>query len=149
MIPLNTRFKGNEAGYVIGVAGATRLFTVTDFLDTNYVELLAGAPGAGAIEETVVLRGTVPDGLRRRGRSSSAAGDEIDRADVADARAAAVQPDDLCDILFTSGTTGRPKGAMLFHSASIRAYDVVVRRRGSARPATATSSSTRSSTRSG
>ena len=38
-------------------------------------------------------------------------------------RAGAVGGDDLCDILFTSGTTGAPKGAMLFHSASIRAYD--------------------------
>jgi acyl-CoA synthetase (AMP-forming)/AMP-acid ligase II len=121
VIPLNTRFKGNEAGYAIGVAGATRLFTVTDFLDTNYVDLIAGAPGSESIAETIILRGDVPDGCIGW-EEFGARGDEIDAA-TSDARADAVQPDDLCDILFTSGTTGRPKGAMLFHSASIRAYD--------------------------
>jgi len=121
VIPLNTRFKGNEAGYVVGVAGARRLFTVTDFLETNYVELLAGAAGADTVEEIVVMRGTVPDGCVAW-KDFVARAQHVDAGEL-DTRSAAVQPDDLCDILFTSGTTGRPKGAMLFHSASIRAYD--------------------------
>jgi acyl-CoA synthetase (AMP-forming)/AMP-acid ligase II len=129
VIPLNTRFKGREAGYVIGAAGARRLFTVTDFLDTDYVALLEGAPGAEGIEEIVILRGGVPDGATSW-TDFLARGDGVDPA----ARAAAVAPSDLCDILFTSGTTGAPKGAMLMHEASIRAYDawstVVGLRRG-------------------
>ena len=43
-------------------------------------------------------------------------------ADVADARALAVAPDDVCDIMFTSGTTGRPKGAMSTHAQTLRAF---------------------------
>ncbi|MGB1631399.1 MAG: AMP-binding protein, partial [Acidimicrobiales bacterium] len=38
------------------------------------------------------------------------------------ARAAAVGGDDLCNIMFTSGTTGAPKGAMLTHAATCRAF---------------------------
>ena len=41
--------------------------------------------------------------------------------DAVDARAAAVIPDDVSDILFTSGTTGRSKGVLCAHRQSLDA----------------------------
>ena len=40
LVPLNTRFKGAEAAYVLGKSGARMLFTVNGFLGTDYVALL-------------------------------------------------------------------------------------------------------------
>ena len=38
-------------------------------------------------------------------------------------RIATVGPEDLCDMLFTSGTTGYPKGVMYGHRQCLRAID--------------------------
>src|SRR4051794_38719061 len=56
IVPLNTRFKGAEAAYILGRAKAKVLFTVTDFLDTNYVDLLHAAEPVSTLEQIVVLR---------------------------------------------------------------------------------------------
>jgi acyl-CoA synthetase (AMP-forming)/AMP-acid ligase II len=106
---------------VLHAAGARRLFTVTDFLDTNYVDLLTSAATDAELDDIVILRGAVPDGCTSWS-DFMARGADVDPS-VSAARADAVQPHDLCDILFTSGTTGAPKGAMLMHAASIRAYE--------------------------
>ena len=50
VVTLNTRFKGTEAAYVLARSGARMLFTVTDFLDTDYVELLGDRAEVPAVE---------------------------------------------------------------------------------------------------
>jgi HIP---CoA ligase len=120
VVTVNTRFKGQEAAHVIGTAAARMLLTLTDFLDTDYVALLAGAGVPDCLERTVVLAGPVPP--RATGWDDFlAAGAGVDPAETA-ARAAALTPDDVSTIIFTSGTTGKPKGAMLRHGASVRAF---------------------------
>ena len=53
--------------------------------------------------------------------SFSQAGQQVDPAHTA-ARAAALGPDDLSDLIFTSGTTGHPKGAGATHGQSLRTF---------------------------
>ncbi len=55
LVPLNTRFKGGEAAYIVRDSGATTLVTVRGFLGTDYPGLLAGED-TGALARIVVLR---------------------------------------------------------------------------------------------
>src|SRR5712691_6754100 len=52
IVPLNTRFKGAEASYILGRARAKVLFTVTDFLETDYTRLLRAADPVPSLEQT-------------------------------------------------------------------------------------------------
>jgi acyl-CoA synthetase (AMP-forming)/AMP-acid ligase II len=120
LVPLNTRFKGPEAAFVIAKSGARVVFTVSGFLGVDYVGMLRQATDPSTLDAVVVMRGEAPDGTVSWRDYLSGAG-KVDPADV-DRRMAAVQPDDLSDVIFTSGTTGRPKGAMASHAQSLRVF---------------------------
>jgi acyl-CoA synthetase (AMP-forming)/AMP-acid ligase II len=129
LVPLNTRFKGIEAGWVLRKSRARALCTVNGFLGNDYVELLRSANGgAGAdrpvaelpdLEHVVVLRGNAPPGTLAWSEFLASAG-RATQAEVV-TRRASVERDDLCDMLFTSGTTGSPKGVMTTHEQALRA----------------------------
>jgi acyl-CoA synthetase (AMP-forming)/AMP-acid ligase II len=120
LVPVNTRFRGAEAGHVLRTAGARMLFTVTNFLGSDYAAMLEEVEGLECIEELVILDGPLRDGLTSWDTFMSRA--EGTPASAVAGREALLRPDSSCDIIFTSGTTGAPKGAMLTHGASIRTY---------------------------
>jgi acyl-CoA synthetase (AMP-forming)/AMP-acid ligase II len=121
LVPVNTRFKGAEAADVVRRSQAKVLFTVTDFLDVNYVDMIVAEPAIETLREIVAISAG-PDQPRATPWSTFEARAAQVPATVVATRSAAIVPGDTSDIVFTSGTTGRPKGAMLTHGASTQVY---------------------------
>ncbi|MFE3644796.1 FadD3 family acyl-CoA ligase [Streptomyces sp. NPDC059169] len=123
LVPLNTRFKGSEAAYVLERSRVRLLFITGTFLGTSYVASLRRS-GAELphLEQVVVLADGAPEDYRTW-KDFLAGGDGVDAARVR-SRADAVAPDSPSDIVFTSGTTGRPKGAVITHAQTLRCYGV-------------------------
>ena len=135
MVPLNTRYKGAEAAWILARSRAVALVTVDGFLGNDYVSMLrkaaADAPADGsapdddgpvsglpALRQVIVLRSEPPAGALGWD-AFVASGADVD--DVAlDDRIDAIGSDDLSDMLFTSGTTGRPKGVLTAHGQLLR-----------------------------
>lgn len=119
VVPLNTRYKGSEAAYVLNASGATMLFTVTDFLGVSYPQMLADQ-AVPSMQRTVSFTGAA-EGVETW-EAFLALGDNVAEGEAI-ARAAALTPDDTLDILFTSGTTGNPKGVVTGHGQNIRTFE--------------------------
>jgi HIP---CoA ligase len=118
LVPVNTRFKGTEAADVLARSRARALVTVTDFLGTDYLALLDAA-GAELPDLTtvVVVRGKAPAGAEPWDGFLARATDEA-RVDI-DRRSADITADYPSDVLFTSGTTGQPKGVVMTHGRTL------------------------------
>jgi acyl-CoA synthetase (AMP-forming)/AMP-acid ligase II len=123
LVPVNTRFKGEEAAYILRKSGARALFLVSDFLDADYTGMLRAADPSLLVLEagnSVVLSGPVLTG--QVGWAPFLSGGAAVPESAALAAIEAVTPESLSDIMFTSGTTGHPKGVKLTHGQSLRAH---------------------------
>jgi acyl-CoA synthetase (AMP-forming)/AMP-acid ligase II len=113
LVPLNTRFKGEEAAWILGKSGARLLVVENGFLGNDYVAMLRSAGAPAGLAETIRLDRDFDEFLNR---GSAAAGAVRERAD-------SLAEGDISDMFFTSGTTGRPKGVMTAHGQNLRVFD--------------------------
>ena len=120
LVPVNTRFKSEEVRYILERSGVRFAFTVGEFLGTDYATTVAGlrAELPNLVNVVGFDDGSAVDCTLADFQSS---GEGMDDAAV-DARITAVGPDDVCDVLFTSGTTGAPKGVLMTHAQTLRQF---------------------------
>ena len=119
VVPINTRYKGAEAAYVLQRSRARLLITVQGFLGNDYVTMLADQD-LPDLERTVVLRGDAPAGTTTWA-AFLASGAAVDPSAL-DERMASLGPESVADLLFTSGTTGNPKGVVGTHGQVLRGF---------------------------
>ena len=127
LVTVNTAYKIHEAEYLLRQSDTHTLVMIESCLDSNYKEIIntlcpelkSTVPGeplhAGRLP---FLRNVITVGFKQEGcltfDEAMARHTLVSREQVA-RMAAAVKPGDVCNMQYTSGTTGFPKGVMLTH----------------------------------
>lgn len=125
LVPLNTRYVADEAADVLVRVRAKALFIAGPFLGRDRLaELRAAAPDL-VIDTIVVIPVESDAGTAAEfdetvlNWAQLAEFAEKVSVDEARERAESVRPEDISDILFTSGTTGRSKGTLVAHRQAL------------------------------
>jgi fatty-acyl-CoA synthase len=146
LIPVNTRFRAHDLGYVLKQSDAKALIVGTGGGGVDYLAILKqiapslfGEPETGGesdlpLLQTVLAFGNeafpLPEHLPPRILSGGRLAEFAAAADEAalDAAIARVAPQDVVQIMYTSGTTSFPKGAMLCHGPLLQNnFNTIVR----------------------
>ena len=127
LVTVNTAYKIHEAEYLLRQSDTHTLVMIDSCLDSDYrgiinelcPEMATTKPGEPLhCKRLPFLRNVITVGFRQPGcltfDQAMARKDLVSPEQVA-RMAAMVRPDDVCNMQYTSGTTGFPKGVMLTH----------------------------------
>lgn len=111
--PLLPVYRSRELRFVLAQAETAAMFIPQSFRDVDYAEMIAGLrPQLPALREVIVLD-DASAGLPER----MFAGGPLDPAEAETcAKLSRPHPNDITELLYTSGTTGQPKGVMHTHN---------------------------------
>ncbi len=112
IVPLNTRFKGQEAADILRRSRAKIVFAPEHFLGTDYAALIAGEDLPDLAELIHLDSGWDAFVARGKGADDPAVEAAMER----------LTGENICDIIFTSGTTGRPKGVLTAHQQAVQIF---------------------------
>ena len=114
IVPINTRMKGKEAAYILNNSEAKILFSVKTFLGVDYFKLLENEQLPHLQHQISLddneISGSTLSFLNLKENSLKVELPEVSETDMA-------------DIIFTSGTTGKPKGVISSHLQNIKVFD--------------------------
>ncbi len=126
LVPISTRLRGPEVAEVLARSRATAVCTVQTFLGNDYPAMLADSGRElPALEHLILLDDSLGESPAQWDISSWAgflAPGTVIAPDDAWARTDGIDPDSVCDILFTSGTTGAPKGVLATHRQTLEVF---------------------------
>ena len=127
LVTVNTAYKIHEAEYLLRQSDTHTLVMIDSCLDSNYAEIINTlcpeikdtTPGEPLhCKRLPFLRNVITVGFKQAGCLTF--DEAMERYELVSAEqvarmAAAVKPSDVCNMQYTSGTTGFPKGVMLTH----------------------------------
>lgn len=114
IVPMNTRYKPHEVSYILQNSEATTLFMVNTFVGIDYREMLGKIRGTLPFLKHVIICGQEGSNTYTFNEITGLGEVHLSDGKVAE-HATRCNPNDNVFILYTSGTTGKPKGAMLSH----------------------------------
>ena len=142
LVTMNTAYKIHEAEYLLRQSDTHTLVMIEGYRDSNYKEIISELcpeladhkPGRPLhCKRLPFLRNVITVGFRMNGALTwDESLEYASRTPIEEIRrmASAVDVNDVCNMQYTSGTTGFPKGVMLTHYNIVSGADVPLLRNG-------------------